>query len=554
MHADVVIVGAGAGGAACAWALASRGVRVLVLESGPWYDPVRENRLHLPDWEQHAFPEGKEYRHAYTFAQMQALNPQWAQLRSWNHNLGQAAGDTRRALKYQHVRGVGGSTLHFVGEAHRLHPAAMRMASRFGVGADWPIAYGELERFYVEAEYLIGVAGPLHDRHRPRSRAYPLPPHAHSYASQRIGSACARLGMSWSPNPLAILSEPWQGRPGCNYCGQCARGCPRADKGSADVTFVAQAQASGRCTVLARCHVTAIVPGDGDRVARVSWVDADGAEHSLRPRALVLACGAVQTPRLLLASANAHAPQGLANESGQVGRHFMETLAWASSALHPDALGSHRGVPSDGICWDFNAPDAIPGIPGGVRFSVGMAEMDLAGPINYARRVASGWGRAHRAAMRNSFGRVLSVASVGEFLPNDGTYIDLDPHARDAHGLALARIHSRIDELELRRLVFMAGKCREILQAAGTAKPFEEFGTYDTFNATHVFGTCRMGSDARHSVVDKDCRSHRWRNLFIVDASVFPSSGGGESPSLTIEALAIRAGAHVRNLLAKREL
>ncbi|HNC22402.1 MAG TPA: GMC family oxidoreductase N-terminal domain-containing protein [Accumulibacter sp.] len=91
--------------------------------------------------------------------------------------------------------------------------------------------------------------------------------------------------MSWLPNPLAILSEPWQGRPGCNYCGQCAHGCPRTDKGSADVTFVAQAQASGRCTVLAQCHVTAIVHGDGDRVARVGWVDADGTEHSLRPRA-----------------------------------------------------------------------------------------------------------------------------------------------------------------------------------------------------------------------------------------------------------------------------
>jgi choline dehydrogenase-like flavoprotein len=94
----------------------------------------------------------------------------------------------------------------------------------------------------------------------------------------------------------------------------------------------------------------------------------------------------------------------------------------------------------------------------------------------------------------------------------------------------------------------------EILQAAGTAKPFEEFGTYDSFNATHVFGTCRMGADPRNSVVDKDCRSHRWRNLFVVDASVFPSSGGGESPSLTIEALAIRAGAHIRDLLAAHDL
>ena len=527
MDADVVIVGAGAGGAACAWALARRGVRVLPLESGPWYDAARENRLHLPDWEQHAFPEGKEYSHGYTFAPLQQLSPQWSPLRSWNHNLGQLAGDRRRALKYQHVRAVGGSTLHFIGEAHRLNPAAMRMASRFGVAADWPITYDELEPHYLAAEYLVGVAGPPHDRHRPRSRAYPLPPHAHSHASQKIGSACARLGMSWSANPLAILSEPWHGRPGCNYCGQCARGCPRGDKGSADITFVAQAQASGRCTVLTGCHVTAIVPGNADRVASLSWVDAAGAEHSLQPRVLVLACGAVHTPRLLLASANSRAPQGLANESGQVGRNFMETLVWASSALHPEALGSHRGVPSDGICWDFNAPDAVPGTPGGVRFSVAMAEMDLVGPVNYARRVAGGWGHAHRAAMRNSFGRVLSVGSIGEFLPNDGSYIDLDPGARDAQGQPLARSHSRLDEPELRRLAFMAGKCRDLLHAAGSAQPFEEFGTYATFKATHVFCTCRMGVDARHSVVDRNCRSHRWRNLFIVDASVFPSSGGG---------------------------
>lgn len=553
MEFDVVIVGAGAGGGACAWALAKHGARVLLLESGPWYRPAQNNRLHLPDWEQQPFPEGEAFTHQHTFAPMQNLTQQWANLRSWNHVLGPLADGSRRAMKYHHVRGVGGSTLHFAGEAHRLNPAAMRMASRFGVGADWPISYAELEPFYVAAEYQIGVAGAA-DRQRPRSQEYPLPPHPHSYASQRIGSACAKLGLSWSPNPLAILSSPWQGRPGCNYCGQCARGCPRGDKGSADITFIAPAVASGRCTVQAQCHVTEIVPGENDRVSRVSWVDAAGAAHSISTRAVVLACGAVQTSRLLLVNANAHAPEGLANESGQVGRNFMETLTWTSSALHPEPLGSHRGVPVDGICWDFNAPDAIPGTPGGARFNVGMAEADLAGPINYARRVAGGWGHAHRAAMRNSFGRALSVGAIGEFLPNAGTYIDLDPNARDAYGRPLARIHSHIDAPELRRLTFMAEKCREILQAAGTAKPFEEFGTYDTFNATHVFGTCRMGADPRRSVVDPDCRSHRWRNLFIVDASVFPSSGGGESPSLTIEALAIRAGAHIGELLVKREL
>ena len=156
--------------------------------------------------------------------------------------------------------------------------------------------------------------------------------------------------------------------------------------------------------------------------------------------------------------------------------------------------------------------------------------------------------------MRASFGHVLSVGAVGEFLPNAGTYVDLDPVARDEHGTPLARIHSRIDPPELRRLAFMANKCRAILAAAGAGKPFEEFGSYDSFNATHVFGTCRMGNDRRSSVVDRNCRSHHWRNLYIADASVFPSSGGGEAPSLTIEALSIRAGVHIRDRLAARDL
>lgn len=216
------------------------------------------------------------------------------------------------------------------------------------------------------------------------------------------------------------------------------------------------------------------------------------------------------------------------------------TLFWISSALHPEPLGSHRGHPSDSICWDFNAPDAIPGIVGGCRFSPTTAEAGLVGPINYAQRVVSGWGKAHKTRLRTMFGRVLSVGAIGENLPNPGSYVDLDPVERDATGLPVARLHSDMEESELRRLESMAKTCRKILDAAGVETLFEEYGSYNTFSATHVFGTCRMGKDPRQSVVDRDCRSHRWRNLSVVDASVFPSSGGGASPSLTIEALAIR--------------
>lgn len=445
---------------------------------------------------------------------------------------------------YHHVRGVGGSTLRFAGEAHRLHPDAMRMRSRFGVAADWPFDYADLEPYYGDAERVVGVAGQGRESDpRWRSTPYPLPHHEFSYASQKLAAGAARLGLNWVHNSIASLSRPYDGRPGCNYCGNCARGCPRRDKGSVDVTFMHKALASGYCTVQAECQVVRIEPGPRDRVGGVHYVDADGQPQVAHGRCVVVACGAVETPRLLLASSGSHAPDGLANESGQVGRHFMETLFWMSSGLYPEPLGSYRGLPSDSICWDYNAPDAVPGQVGGCRFSSGVAEAGLLGPINYANRVVGGWGRSHKQAMREQFGRVLTVGGIGESLPNADSYIELDPVAADAHGVPLARIHSYLDEREIKRLDFMARTCQEILRASGVDELVEEYGAYDYFSATHVFGTCRMGESAASSVVNAWCRSHRWKNLYIADASVFPSSGGGESPSLTIEALALRAAA-----------
>jgi choline dehydrogenase-like flavoprotein len=143
--------------------------------------------------------------------------------------------------------------------------------------------------------------------------------------------------------------------------------------------------------------------------------------------------------------------------------------------------------------------------------------------------------------MRDQFGRVLAVGAIGESLPNARSYIDLDPEEKDGAGMPKARINSHLDDTELTRLRFMANKAREILHAAGASQLVEEYGTYDVFSSTHVFGTCRMGKEAAKSVVDSHCRSHRWRNLMVVDASVFPSSGGGEAPSLSIAALALRA-------------
>jgi choline dehydrogenase-like flavoprotein len=191
---------------------------------------------------------------------------------------------------------------------------------------------------------------------------------------------------------------------------------------------------------------------------------------------------------------------------------------------------------------------------GGCRFSTATTELGFGGPVAYARRAVAGWGLAHKHAMRAAMGHMLSVVAIGESLPNSDTYIDLDPVRRDEFHRPIPRIHAHLPESETDRLTFMARQCRAILAAAGVPELCEEFGSYDYFNATHVFGSCRMGSKDDTSVVDADGQAHAWRNLFIADASVFPSSGGGESPSLTIEALAIRSADRIADRLQRREL
>ena len=538
---QVVVIGSGAGGAAFAWALADAGVQVQILEAGPRYDPLKDYLLASNGWEQQGFPAKVPIAGRQTHAPLQLLENRWADLRSWNHLTGHSlASDRRSFLAYNHVIGVGGTTLHFTGESHRMHPQAMQMQSRFDVAADWPFDYAELEPFYVEAERLIGVAGPSDPGVRTRSAPYPLPAHNLSYASQKLGKGCRKLGLSWTANPVASLSRAYDGRPPCNYCGNCTRGCPRLDKGTADLTFIAKALATGNCTITTGAYVLRLLAGSNDRVKAVVY-GSTRRQHRVEADYFAVACGAVETPRLLLNSSPAGSSDGLANESGLVGRNFMETLFWTSAGLHPEPLGSHRGLPSDAICWDYNAPDAIPGVVGGCRFSPSTAEADLIGPINYARRVVGGWGRSHKTSMREQFGRMLAVGGIGEHLPDERSFIDLDPNEKDAFDLPKARIHSHLAATEIERLDFIAKTCRRILAAAGVKKVIEEYGSYDAFNATHVFGTCRMGTEAKTSVVDSSCRSHRWRNLLVTDASVFPSSGGGESPALTISAIALRA-------------
>jgi choline dehydrogenase-like flavoprotein len=179
-------------------------------------------------------------------------------------------------------------------------------------------------------------------------------------------------------------------------------------------------------------------------------------------------------------------------------------------------------------------PDAV----GGFRLNAHVQEIGLTGPIAYGTRLIGGFGARFKAALRDGFGSAVAVGAIGAVIPDARSFVTLDA-ARDANDVPLPLIHSVLTDNSLALLQAMAQKARALLAETGAVLA-EEGGAWDQFGATHVFGTARMGHDSATSVVNAFGRSHDHPNLWIADASVFPSTGGGEAPSLTIEALAMR--------------
>jgi choline dehydrogenase-like flavoprotein len=424
----------------------------------------------------------------------------------------------------------------------RLHERDFELASRHGVATDWPLSYGDLQPHYAAAERELGVAGAADNPHGPpREGPYPLAPFPPSHSDSLFAPACERLGIDMHSVPNARNSEPHDGAPPCQGYGTCQPVCPSGAKYTAE-RHVASAEAAG-ARVVDRVPVQRLeTDPTGERVVRAVYATPDGATHEQSARVFVVACGGVETPRLLLCSDSPAHPDGLANASGAVGRYFMDHLfAGVGGRIDAPTRQHHVGFTTSESHTLYDDPEP----PNGVKLEF----LNYAGPTPAGEALAADeWGDALLASLRESYGTHLAAGALVEQFPRRDNRVTLHPSRTDDHGRPVPDVQWSLDDAT-RRAIRHANDVQHRLLDELDATVDWVVGPDNTGPAAHHMGTTRMGTDPDESVVDPSLRTHDCENLWLVGSSVFPT-GGAVNPTLTIAALALRAADALRSALS----
>ena len=523
---DVLIIGAGASGAAVAWSLAETRMKILCLEQGDWIKPT-EFPSNGRDWE------------ARRYADFDITPNRRARDTDYPIN------DRDSIMKIANFNGVGGGTILFTAHYPRLHPSDFRVRTLDGVAEDWPIDYWTLEPYFAENDRMTGVAGltgdPSYPPHQPTMPPVPL-----GKTGTRYAQAMNKMGWHWWPSDIAIATTEYDGRAKCINLGHCTPGCAQGAKASVDITYWPHALRN-RVELRTRCRVREITTNEHGMASGVVYYDAKGTERYQPAEIVIVAANGVGTPRLLLNSASSRFPAGLANSSGLVGKNLM---------LHPwpvvfghidDEVDGDRGPQT--VMWskEFYETDLARDFVRGytLQFTRGT------GPANEAiTNMAAGklpWGRDHHRVYRTLLYHRLQIGVACEDLPEERNRVTLDPELKDGHGIPAPRIDYIISENTRRMMEHGIARATEILGVAG-AKNIVCSRSVLNYPG-HLLGTARMGLNPSRSVVNEWGRCHDVKNLFIVDGSIWVT-GGGVNPTSTIQALALYVADNIKKRLA----
>ncbi len=520
--ADIIVVGAGGFGSVVAMLAAKEGKSVIMLEAGPKipYWKIIENWRSSPRKDNFVDPYG-DYPWAPTTMTKGYLNADIDVLR-WPGT----------------ARVVGGTSRHWTAITWRFLPDDFKINSLYGIGYDWPISYEDLEPYYTEAEYYLGVSGldsddqsGQHDGqpYPPRSKPYPTPPEAKPYIIQRMQMRLAEKGMRIIHAPSARPSVDYNGRPACignNLCQpECPIGCKFSGAMAADHALEANVEL--RYEVV----VDKLEQDANGKITSLSYQTKTGERHHLTAKTFVIAGHALETPKLLLMN-------DLATGSGYVGRNLMIHTGAFSILEADEPVWAGRGQYSHGsMVHRRNMPDRdkIPGYTMALwnqNYTAQLTEMLIDNKMI---------GEELDKAIPETVGKSFINLTLMEDLPVMGNGISLNSNWKDALGLPGLNYTYKVQDYTKAAEPRIFSDTAVIAEAMGVTKAPT---TMKWICHDHLMGTVMMGDDPQKSVVDKNLRCHDHENLFLVTTGVFPSSATF-NPTLTGYALAFRAGHHI---------
>ncbi len=535
---DAVIVGAGASGGVAARELSAAGMKVVMLERGPL--------IRVEDYRQHDELANINATTPRThFSPPDRRHPREFRLR----------GETQFRVihpengEYSWMGGVvGGGQMTYAALMWRRPPIDFRMKSEYGsvqgtTLEDWPLTYEELEPFYEKAEYELGISGEggVNPFEGKRGKPFPCPPVDLPPGDLIVKTAAARLGYHPFIVPLGALTQAYRGR---NPCLQhpCCNGfvCEVGAKASFVSALLNETLATGNCLLVPEAIVKEVTLDARGKPSGVDYFDGAGRLMHQPTRLIILAASATETPRLLLNSRSRWWPEGLGNRNGWVGRNLMGHTGPQVYGIFGKTMNEGFG-PGAGIgIDDFYGKN--PGlIGGGVIYS-----RTLTTPIAFHGVMppeAPAWGAGFKKYQREKFHSYYRLTVPSEDVPQFENRVDVSPKIRDAWGIPVARVTHGFHAKDIGLFNFLTGKMEQILREAGSRAVYSK-GPVKGGLTVHQNGTCRMGNDPKTSVVNRHGQSHDLDNLFVVDGSLFVTSGG-RNPALTIQALAYWCGDYI---------
>lgn len=535
---DAIVIGSGAGGGVAACGLAEAGRRVLVIEAGSWPSIAALSRDHIrnprSDWGLAPLTGPSDAGNPRVRVDGRTSLSLRPSDMAWNNNAATAGGGTR-------VYGA---------QAWRFAPQDFEMASTYGVPAgsslaDWPITYDDLEPFYERAEWEVGVSGGPTDGAWAGTRRRPLPmgPVQSGPTRDLLAAGADALGYGTVHVPLLINSRPYLGRRACESCGLCVGfACPVDAKNGSQNTLLSRAFATGNAEILLETNVSRLRTDATGRVIGVTLVGRHNGQpwhRDVDASEIVIAAGAVESARLLLNSRSNHEPDGIGNNTDQVGRHLQGHFYGGAIALFDDVVDDGIGPGPSIATTDFRHGNT--GFVGGAM----LANEFVATPSN-TYRYLTGVGLLPRAGLESKQGmrdlvrRTLRIMGPVQEVTSATSRVRVDPSVTDRNGIPVARFSGSIHSEDVRMRDHFSARAGDWLRASGAKTVVEYRGpATGTSGGQHQAGTLRMGNDPATSAVDPYGRIWGHDNVRVADGSVHVTNGG-VNPVLTIFATALR--------------